>query len=347
MLSRIRTALWASRRRRAATIVVTAAVALVGAGAGGVAVAGAIAHDSALTSARTAHTSALDARAEYRQIQGRALGAAAAAATFNEGAGDAAQILSGLVDAQALDDLEAAIAACEATIAKLDGSPARSLPSIEPIPRGEWSTSNLELAAETSTAAAASYTAAAETLSAAIAKLADALDAAEGALVSVAGSATDAVEAAIAAAPSAGQAEKDAARSAASSAAAAEADEAAGALAAYVAAVEAMKASHDAAERAKQQAAAGSGGGSGGGAGGGSSGSGGGGGSSGGGSGGGTPVDTNRYADPRGPYTPGCSLGGLIYTHDPGPGGTSVINSVSVPYDYFIDGNLVKVYACR
>jgi len=131
------------------------------------------------------------------------------------------------------------------------------------------------------------------------------------------------------------------------------------AIAPFLAAVDAVKKAHAAEEarlaeeaaRAAQESSGGSGrrGGSGGspstGGGGGAPSTGGGGSPGGGGST--PPVDTRRYADPRGPYTPGCALGGMLYAADPGPGGTSVIASVTIPYDFRIEGNLVKVYACR
>jgi hypothetical protein len=186
------------------------------------------------------------------------------------------------------------------------------------------------------------------------------LDEAEARLDALRQSAPSAAQALVDAHVSATQASRDAALAAAATASSAT-DERMDALVAYADAVDALKASH-AAEQARlaaeaaaaaaaadASARAGSGGkprsgGRGG------SGSAPGGGSASGGSGGGgaptAPVDTKRYVEPRGPFTPGCRLGARLYRADPGPGGTSIIGSVDVQYDYRIEGNWVAVYAC-
>lgn len=157
---------------------------------------------------------------------------------------------------------------------------------------------------------------------------------------------------------SATQESRGAALTTAAAAASAVGDARVAAFVAYADAVDGLRASH-AAEQARVAAEAEaaarasssrppsrpSGGGGRAPSGGGGTGSGGGSGSTG---GGGTsaPVDTKRYVDPRGQYTPGCALGGEYYRADPGPGGTSIIASVPHPYDYRMEGTWVVVYIC-
>lgn len=347
MFTKLKTALWGTVTRRVVTSAITLVVAIA-AGGGGVAIANAVAHGQALERATAAHAAAAAAADEYRQLRDvDAPAAADAAGTLELEVTPLLTSLAGAVDDVALEDLAAAIAAVAEVRTTLDEHAAPTLPRVGAEPAPSTSTADLEAARTDLASIEADYLAAADELVAVAGDVTDAADAAGTSLRDVAATAADGVLAAIAAAPSANQGSKDAATAAAELVVDEEAD-VVERLTEYAAAIAALRAAHDAEEARKaQEAASGASGGS---QGGGSPG----GGSPGGGTPGGggpttppPPADTNRYADPRGPYTPGCELGGVLYSHDPGPGGTSVINSVSIPYDYRISGNNVVVYACR
>ncbi|MEO5536022.1 MAG: hypothetical protein ABIR17_12935 [Pseudolysinimonas sp.] len=343
MFTRIRAVLWGSVKRRvltsAATLVVVAG--LVG---GGVATAAWASHNAALESAIAAHGDASAAEGSYRTVVDvDAIAAAADATAIAEAYATLPADLAGVVDADALEQLTMSLTDLEAARSALDDLVPADLARIPAAPNPALSNAELTDLAANLEATADAYRDAADDVTTLVDDLMAVVEETSAALVDVAASAPVSAEAAIAAAPSADQGSKDAVTAAAVAAADAHTDVAA-ALLTYLEAVKAMRAAHDAEEARKAQEAAAAGGN--GSPGSGSPGSGSPGSPGGGNPGGGTPPDTKRYADPRGPYSPGCSLGGVLYTADPGPGGTAIIGSVTIPYDYRISGNNVVVYAC-
>lgn len=335
---------WGSPRARGLALAVVIASSIAAAGGGAAfAYADAQRQEDAAALA-TARSTAVDARkdaAEVRRLEQLASSrlseqlTALSALNLDQ--------LATLVDARDVDALRAAIAAAGPELEETD---ARVPAKVAQIPEQGGAVDELEAIAAAWDAEQLEL----EQLHSRIRRLQVDVDVA---LDAIANAAPAAAEAVLNSTPLAGDAPRAAVTE--SAAAIATATEKAAAIGAFLDAVNAAQAAHAAEEArltAEAEASAGAGGssrGTGGNRGGGSSGGGGGAPSTGGGSsGGGTtpPQDTRRYADPRGPYTPGCTLAGLLYSHDPGPGGTSIINSVNSPYDYRIEGNFVSVYGC-
>ena len=237
---------WGTERRRVATVIAIF-VALALTATVGVSLTNEIAHNKALSLAKSAHASASSAEATFRALtEVVAPATKARAVAFQQDAAPLAESLTGLVDADALAQLRERLGVLDGALRRAQLWPEFDLARSGATPTEATSTTTLQERREKLLAATTEYRAAVAQLGPRVDALASALTAAEEALRVVAASVPAWAAAAVGMASRASDGTKAAVTQAAQAAADATSPDLVRHLIEYAAAITALRDSHDA-----------------------------------------------------------------------------------------------------